>query len=260
MPSPSSPPVRAGARAPVRYCPELGRAICARIAAGASQHELAREPGMPSRRTFRDWALREPEFAAAFEAAKDEARARQVAADRAADLAPHSGRLWRRMLSRAGRRGGSVSPYTPELGEAICARIAAGESVLAIGGDPAMPCTVTIYNWARRNDGFRQMYLAAKEIAADMMFDLARDIALESTEATLRSDALRIRTLRWHVAQVAPKNYGLRRALGRSPDEEDGEAGGRPVLNVTIQRFGKDDGGPQFVNQAGEPVARPPGL
>jgi len=257
MPSPSSPPARAGARAPVRYCPELGRAICARIAAGTSQHELAREPGMPSRRTFRDWALREPEFAAAYEAAKDEARARQVAADRAAD----AGRIWRRMLSRAGRRGGSVSIYTPDLGEAICARIAAGESVLAIGDDPAMPCAVSIHNWARRNDEFRKMYLAAKDIAADLMFDLARDIALETTEATVRSDALRISTLRWHVAQVAPKKYGTRRALGPAADEGDGAGGGgRPVLNVTIQRFsGKDDGGPQFVNLAGEAVARPPG-
>ncbi len=59
-----------GKAASVRYSAELGREICARVAAGESQHALAREPGMPSRRTFRDWALREPEFGAAFEAAK----------------------------------------------------------------------------------------------------------------------------------------------------------------------------------------------
>lgn len=86
---------------------------------------------MPSRRTFRDWALREPEFGAAYEAAKDQALARQVALDRKAD----AGRIWRRMLSRAGRRGGSVSIYTPELGEAICARIAtAGDLSAPAGG------------------------------------------------------------------------------------------------------------------------------
>ncbi|WP_309643004.1 hypothetical protein [Phenylobacterium sp.] len=243
MPSRFPPPGRTGARAPVRYSAELGRVICARIAAGESQHALSREAGMPSRRTFRDWALREPEFAAEYEAAKATARARQVAADREADQP----RIWRRMLTRAGKRGGSVSIYTPELGEAICSRIAAGESVLAIADDAAMPCTVSIYNWARRNDEFRQMYLAAKDIAADMMFDLARDIALETTEATVRSDTLRIRTLRWHIAQLAPKKYGTRRALGPAPGEGDGEGEGggpRTILNVTVRNFGEADEAP----------------
>ena len=70
MPEGAEPARGAGGKAAcVRYTPELGREICARVAAGESQHALAREPGMPSRRTFRDWALREPEFGAAFEAA-----------------------------------------------------------------------------------------------------------------------------------------------------------------------------------------------
>ena len=207
---------------------------------------------MPSRRTFGDWAAREPEFGAAYEAAKLAGRERQVAADRRAD-AP---RMWRRMLTREGRRGGSVSPYTPELAEAICLRIAAGESVLAIGADPAMPCSVTIYNWARRNDDFREMYLRAKDIAADLLFDLTREIALEATEATVRSDALRIRTLRWHTAMLAPKKYGARRLLG--PEEEAGQGGPRP-FNVLIQRFGDPPEGPQFTDQAGNPIPRPIG-
>jgi len=260
MPSPSPPPGRAGARTPVRYSVELGRAICARIAAGESQHELARQPGMPSRRTFRDWALREPEFAVAYEAAKDEARARQVALDRQADLKPGGGRIWRRMLTRAGRRGGSVSIYTPELGEAICARIAGGESVLAIGDDPAMPCTVSIYNWARRNDEFRRMYLAAKDIAADLMFDLAREIALEATEASVRSDALRIRTLRWQSAVLAPKKYGLRRGLGPPVAwDPDGEAAGGDAApwTLVVQHYGDPGEGPQFTDLEGREVARP---
>jgi hypothetical protein len=37
--------------------------------------------------------------------------------------------MWRRMLTREGRRGGSVSSYTPQLAEAICLRIAAAFSV-----------------------------------------------------------------------------------------------------------------------------------
>ncbi len=83
MPFDHHPPARAGARAPVRYSEALGREICARIAAGASQHQLAREPGMPSRRTFRDWALREPGFARGLALAKAERPRLMLAQDEA---------------------------------------------------------------------------------------------------------------------------------------------------------------------------------
>ncbi len=162
------------------------------------------------------------------------------------------------MLTRKGRRGGSLSPYTPQLGEAICLRIAGGESVLAIGADPAMPCSVTIYNWARRNDDFREMYLRAKDMAADLLFDLSREIAMEATEASVRSDRLRIETLRWHTAMLAPKKYGTRRGLGPEASESEGEGGPQP-FTVLIQRFGDADGGPQFTDQEGHEVERPIG-
>lgn len=243
----SPPPGRPGARAPVGYSPELGRAICARIAAGESARALAREPGMPSRRTFGDWAAREPDFAQALEAAKRAARLSRMAKDRAAD----AGRIWRKMLTRAGRRGGSLSSYSPERGEAVCARIAAGESVLSIGADPAMPCAVTIYNWVRREAGFLEMYEQARSVAADLMFDLAWDIALETTEETVRADRLRIQTLRWKTAMQAPKKYGVRRPL--TPDEAEHEP-----WTVIIQRFADPPPGtPQFTDLAGNPVARP---
>ena len=234
----SPPPARAGVRAAVRYSPELGREICRRLAAGESQHALAREP----------------DFGAAYEAAKLAGRMRQLALDRRADQP----RMWRKMLTRKGRRGGSVSPYTPELGEAICLRIAGGESVLAIGADPAMPCCVTIYNWARRNDDFREMYLRAKEMAADLLFDLSREIAMEATEASVRSDRLRIETLRWHTAMLAPKKYGTRRALGPEAGEGAG-VGERQPFTVLIQRFADADGGPQFTDAEGNEVERPLG-
>ncbi|MDP3854078.1 hypothetical protein [Phenylobacterium sp.] len=256
MPFTSPPPARAGARAPVRYSAELGRAICARLAAGASEAALCREAGMPSVQAVRLWARREPEFGAAYEAAKDQARSQRLSAERRADIS----RRWRQALARAAsgeRRGGRSSAYRDELGEAICARIAGGESVLSIGADPDMPCAPTIYHWARGNMVFREAYLAAKDIAADLMFDLAMDIALEATAETVRADDLRIRTLRWRSALTAPKKYGLRRALGPAPDDGDGEGGGT-IMNVIIRNFGDPEpGAPQFVNLAGEEVPRP---
>ena len=119
-----------------------------------------------------------------------------------------------------------------------------------------MPCCVTIYNWARRNDDFREMYLRAKEMAADLLFDLSREIAMEATEASVRSDRLRIETLRWHTAMLAPKKYGTRRALG--PEAGEG-AGERQPFTVLIQRFADADGGPQFTDAQGNEVERPLG-
>ena len=246
MPSLSPGPGRARVLAGVRYTPELGREICARVAAGESQHALAREPGMPSRRTFRDWALREPEFGAAFEAAKQEGRRRQIAADREADLAPGSGKLWRRMMAQASptrRRGGSVSILTPELAEEICLRIAGGESVLALSADPDMPCAGSIYGWARREDWFREMYVRAKEIAADVHFDLAYEVAMEATEDSVRGYRLRVQVLRWRVALIEPKKYGVRRMLGPAAEgERDGESGPQP-FGIELVNFVQEPGG-----------------
>ncbi len=248
----SSPPGAPGARAPVRYSPELGRAICARIAAGETQRALACEAGMPSAWTMRDWARRIPEFAEAFEAARRGALARQLAQERRVDEA----RGWRRMLKRTGRRGGSVSIRTPELDEAVCGRIAAGESVIAIGADPAMPSASTICAWVRRDEDFREMYAEAKAMAADLMFDLAWEIALESTVETVRADRLRIQTLRWHTAMLAPRKYGVRQPLAPEEDEE-----GRKPWTVVIRKFGPaPPGTPEFTDLAGNPVARPRGL
>lgn len=246
MPSSLPGPGRAGVRAPVRYTAELGREICARLAAGESQHALARGPGMPSRRTFRDWALRDPEFAAAFEAAKLAGRRRRIAADRAADLLPGSGRMWRKMMAQASprrRRGGSVSILTPELAEEICLRIAGGETVLALSADPDMPCAGSIYGWARRDDDFREMYLRAKEIAADLFFDLAHEVAMEATEDTVRGDRLRVQVLRWRLAAMEPKKYGTRRLLGPASDADLDENGEPRPFGIEVVNFVQGPGG-----------------
>jgi hypothetical protein len=238
----------------VRYSEELGREVCARIAAGASQHQLAREPGMPSRRTFRDWALREPEFARGLTLAKAERRRLMLAKDEARIAA----QPWRRLVgSRRGARGGSVSTFTAELGEEICRRIAAGESVLSIGADPAMPCAVTIYNWARREPGFREAYAASKAICADVLFDLAHEVALGATEETVRSDRLRVQTFTRQAALLAPQKYGPE-AMKPAPGGADRDAEGRPYFNIVLQQYGDPAaGGPQWTDVDGNAIPRP---
>src|SRR5207248_1289766 len=124
-----------------------------------------------------DWRAREPGFGAAYEAARRTARRWRLAREKVAD----TGKRWRAALRvRDQRRPGRVTILTPELTETICGRIAAGETVLAIGSDPAMPCAPSIYNWARRHETFREAYLRAKEIALNILFDAAWEIALEA--------------------------------------------------------------------------------
>ncbi|MES2724770.1 MAG: hypothetical protein V4656_16585 [Pseudomonadota bacterium] len=220
-------------RPQVRYSPDLGKLICERIAGGQSEASLGREPGMPSVQAIYKWRNREPDFAQAYETARDQARRERLERDREEDAA----RRWRAALKpRKDGRGGSVSIFSDALGETICARVAGGETVLAIGADPDMPCASTIYHWVREDEDFREAYLRAKAVAADILADAALEIALESTAATVTADALRIRTIRWTAAMLAPKKYGARRALAPQEAMEH-----PPVALVFDQEEGADE-------------------
>ena len=134
MSSKSPPFGRSDRRPQVRYSPALGKLICERIAAGQSEASLGREPGMPSVQAIYKWRAREPGFAAAYEAAQDQARRDRRARDRAED----EDRRWRQALRpRQDGRRGRVSTYTDELGGVILRRIAAGETVLDRTACPA---------------------------------------------------------------------------------------------------------------------------
>ena len=228
--------------------------ICARLAAGTPEVTLCREPGMPSPQAVRRWAQNKPEFGAAYEAAKAHARVQRLDIDRKA----HMAKRWQVALARAAStklRGGGVCGYTPELGALICERLAGGQSVLAIGADPDMPSARTIFAWVRDREAFHDMYVRAREAAADLLFDLAQDIALESTPETVRADRLRIQTLRWRTAVLSPKKYGARRVLGPMPSE-DGEGGG-VQMNIILRNFDDPHDGPQYVDMQGNAVERP---
>lgn len=62
--------------------------------------------------------------------------------------------------------GGKASAYTPEMGELILARIAAGETVKAITADPRMPAYCTVYQWVRVHDDFAEAWVAVRQAQA----------------------------------------------------------------------------------------------
>lgn len=193
---------RAGAQAVAVGCvysEALAAEICAEVAAGRTLRAVCSGPGRPHRTTLRNWELRHPAFRAALRAAlaqvriADRRRDRQAAAALAARPAPV--------------RGGKVSTYTEAIGEAICARLAEGESLTAITRDPGMPSYGTVFGWLKRHPEFEEMYVVAREVQAEYLFDEARDVAREATRETVPMARLKFDVTRWQAARLAPRKY-----------------------------------------------------
>ncbi|HEX3367212.1 hypothetical protein [Phenylobacterium sp.] len=190
-------PAGASAGEVVFFSEELGRTICARVAAGETLASVCRSPGMPHRLTATNWR-RHPEFGAAMAAALLAARTARRVEERAVAAA------W---MARPKRPGGRRPVYTPELGEAICQRLSDGESLLAITRGPAMPGAPTIFRWVRQYPEFEAMYVTARQEQADYLLDEAREVALAATPKSVWADRLRFDTIRWMTARLAPKKY-----------------------------------------------------
>ncbi|MBI1196453.1 MAG: hypothetical protein GC203_01165 [Phenylobacterium sp.] len=204
-------PARPGAAAPGRsvYSEDVGAAICARVAAGEGLRAICADVRLPHRTTVRNWAKAHPDFAVALAQAQATARAARVRDDdaAAAERAARRGTMRCGTVRRGSARGGRPSAYTPEMGAAVCARLEAGESLTAIGADPAMPAYGTVLKWVRLNPGFRAMYAAARAVQGDVLIDEACDVAAQATRESVPLSRLRFDVIRWRAALLAPKKY-----------------------------------------------------
>lgn len=216
------------------FTPELGQVICARVANGESLSAMETDPAMPCRQTIRNWARADGDgFGAQLMAAMQQARlARRVHERRAMDL-------WR-ARARPNRRG-QPSTYTPERGRAICDRLANGESMISIARDPAMPSAGTIYGWVRKFPDFEDIYVVARRLQADYLFDEAREVALGVTPHTVWARRLQFDVIRWQTTRLAPRKYCERLVIAQGAQElavEAAEArGGETGMTVIIKRF-----------------------
>jgi len=226
-PPPEPPVFRPTPGRASQYSPEIGDHICARIAAGESGAGICREPDMPSKPTLHRWLRRHPEFARQHAAARAKATADQLWVDRARA----EGRRWRHV--RATGAEPALSRYDPELGHAVGEALAQGLPVRAIGSMAGMPSASTIHVWLREHPDFADLYVEARRRQADAKFDLAWEIAQAATPATVHVARLQCEVLRWQVAALAPKKYGLRRQDEAEP--------ARP-LTVVVRRFAWPEG------------------
>ena len=116
------------------------------------------------------------------------------------------------------KRHGSCR-FTPELGEKICAALAAGQSILAIARIEGMPPESTIRRWARNSkwssEEFVTEYACAREDNADHHFDRMQEIEarLEEEDIDPHSARVLLDSMKWRLAKQLPRSYGDRTAV-----------------------------------------------
>jgi hypothetical protein len=135
--------------------------------------------------------------------------------------------------------GGRPPVYSKELADAICARLAMGESLRSVCRDESMPAAATIFKWMREIDGFLKQYETAKAESADAMSEDCLDISDNQVEQPLLIDGipmlidgkmvmikdavsvaharLRVDTRKWLMAKMKPKKYGDKIELASDP-------------------------------------------
>ena len=128
--------------------------------------------------------------------------------------------------------------FSQEIFDAICDRIADGESLRSICESDGMPSKTSVMRWLLPDDAqaLRDQYARARELQADTLFDDMLDIADDARndwmERRGEEDAgwvangehiqrsrLRIDSRKWMAGKLKPKVYGDKQAVEMSgPD------------------------------------------
>lgn len=121
--------------------------------------------------------------------------------------------------------GSNKSTYTKAKADAICERLATGESLRAICRDAGMPPESTVRTWVLDDvDGFAAHYARARDMGLDAMADELMEIAdttelgektvtkasgIERTEGDMiEHRRLKVEARKWYLSKLAPKRYG----------------------------------------------------
>lgn len=140
---------------------------------------------------------------------------------------------------------GRPSEFTQEMADAICERIADGQSLRAICLDDGMPSKSTVFKWLGQQEAFADQYARAREAQADALFDEVLDIADEDCLIVLRDDGgepvkaefdstavqrnkLRVDARKWMAGKLRPKVYG-----DKITQEHTGPGGGAVQIMAT---------------------------
>lgn len=97
--------------------------------------------------------------------------------------------------------------FNEAVADAICERLADGESLRSICRDDDMPSKSTVFKWLGLIPAFADQYARARETQADSLADDIVDIAdnktLEPNDKRVRIDARK-----WLAGKLRPRAYG----------------------------------------------------
>jgi hypothetical protein len=136
-------------------------------------------------------------------------------------------------------------PFDQAIADAICDRLAGGESLRRICSSEDMPAASSVFKWLAENVDFAEQYARAREAQADTLADEIVDIAdddsrdiedhdgkeVYSAEAVARS-RLRVDARKWVASKLKPKKYGdkLQHTGG------DGEGPIQAAVSITFRK------------------------
>lgn len=122
--------------------------------------------------------------------------------------------------------------FNQEIADAVCERLASGESLNAICKDEGYPAESTVRSWALQDiDGFAAKYARAREVQAHFLAEqiiTISDTPQEGVETTVKADGtsetkhgdmlghrkLQVDARKWYLSKVLPKVYGDKLELG----------------------------------------------
>lgn len=113
------------------------------------------------------------------------------------------------------KKGRPPTVYREEVADAICERVAAGETLSSICADDGMPHAVTFRRWALARKELFEALQAARSLKADALFDEALDKARELAKEPGNSQKVRavdvlLSQLRWSAGKLDPARYSDR--------------------------------------------------
>lgn len=110
------------------------------------------------------------------------------------------------------------STYTAEIGDIICQRVAAGESLRAICDDADMPDRTTVWRWLNEHETFATNHARAREAQADVMDERILEVADACTSDTAAADRVKIGAYQWRAARLNAKRYGDKQVHSGDPE------------------------------------------
>jgi terminase small subunit-like protein len=195
---------------PALYKADVADRILRELSNGRTLTDVCRDPGMPVRSAVRLWVIKDQDFAARYQ------QARQI----------------------GNPRTGRPTLYTAAFADLILDELCEGRTLESVCNDPGMPVAGTVRQWVSENrEGFAAHYQMAREfgclILSDRLLDIARDSRDDwilrrnkdgTTErvfnhASFRRCELRLKTGSWLLSRMLPRIFGDREPMGAPPPE-----------------------------------------